>query len=467
MALPIFQRTVTDSKGNIVAGATVTVKSESTGLAASIFSDRAGSAALSNPFNTGADGLASFYAAPGEYRIEVASGAFSLTWRYQVLEGDIATKAVVDFPVKVASVSGLANANLVEGQAVELIGYHPDTTVGGGSGVVKTARHNGGTAISLTRSRPVDWSGDLTAWFADSGENELCFVRTSTVVSADMFGLDLGANQANLESFREKFTSRKNPSAVFPGIIGINNPDCGSVFDLASFGGQGISGFNPIGFVFHHYSNSRMIQMDNVGSNNEILYLKNANNPVRRSDQPSDFIGSAKFISLNRQESDGGGGVTGTLEGFYFSKDFEMVWPMQATGINTVRLWNNISAASGFWTHELKNTNEQQFLLRVDNGGTTPFSVEYFAPATNTQIKAHKSMQLQALDGTLFLKSSGIIRSDVPHRLQNYASGTLPTLTVGDRGCMAYVDDGAGAGNRFPAHWDGSAWLKVSDNTSA
>ncbi len=193
MALPIFQRTVTDNKGNIVVGATVTVKSESTGLVASIFSDRAGSAALSNPFTTGADGLASFYAAPGEYRIEVASGAFALTWRYQVFEGDIATKAVADFSVKVASVSDLASATLVAGQAVELIGYHDGTTVGGGSGVIKIARHNGGTAISLTREFPSDWTdqAQLTSWFADSGSDELCFVRTDHMpLSLTMFGVN-------------------------------------------------------------------------------------------------------------------------------------------------------------------------------------------------------------------------------------------------------------------------------------
>lgn len=87
MALPIFQRTVTDDAGNIVVGATVTVKYESTGLTASIFSDRAGTAALTNPFPTDENGLALFYAAPGEYRIEVSSGAFALTWRYYVITG--------------------------------------------------------------------------------------------------------------------------------------------------------------------------------------------------------------------------------------------------------------------------------------------------------------------------------------------------------------------------------------------
>ena len=94
---------------------------------------------------------------------------------------------------KIASVFDPAFANLVEGQAVELIGYHPDTTVGGGSGVVKTARHNGGTAISLSRAFPAVWgdnsTGEMDAWFADSGSDELCFVRLATSFLNDaMFG---------------------------------------------------------------------------------------------------------------------------------------------------------------------------------------------------------------------------------------------------------------------------------------
>lgn len=91
---------------------------------------------------------------------------------------------------KISSVSELSSSNLVEGDAVELIGYHEGTTVGGGSGVVKTARHNGGTAISLTRVFPTDWADQvqLTAWFADSGVDELCFIRVSNDIYIEDFG---------------------------------------------------------------------------------------------------------------------------------------------------------------------------------------------------------------------------------------------------------------------------------------
>ncbi len=97
---------------------------------------------------------------------------------------------------KVASVSTLSTAGLVEGQAVELLGYHANSTVGGGSGVITTARHNGGTAISLTRAFPTDWNDQeqLEVWFAESGSDELCSVRTNvTKIRTSYFGGSLSA----------------------------------------------------------------------------------------------------------------------------------------------------------------------------------------------------------------------------------------------------------------------------------
>lgn len=98
MALPIFQRTVVDDAGNVLAGATITIKNESTGLNATIYSDRNGSVPLTNPFTTGSDGLARFYAAPGEYRVQSVSGGTSVDWRYQVLTGTAAQSDVTTSP---------------------------------------------------------------------------------------------------------------------------------------------------------------------------------------------------------------------------------------------------------------------------------------------------------------------------------------------------------------------------------
>lgn len=88
-----------------------------------------------------------------------------------------------------SSIYDPAFANIKEGETVYLKEYHPGSGVGGGHGERKLARHNGGTAISLDRPRPVDWSGNLTAWFADSGADELCWMRTNLdYCTLEMFG---------------------------------------------------------------------------------------------------------------------------------------------------------------------------------------------------------------------------------------------------------------------------------------
>lgn len=75
-----WQRTIVDESGNVLPGATITVKRESTGANAVIFADEAGSQ-LQNPFTADAEGFARFYADGGTYQITATSGAFSKPWR--------------------------------------------------------------------------------------------------------------------------------------------------------------------------------------------------------------------------------------------------------------------------------------------------------------------------------------------------------------------------------------------------
>ncbi|MBX2849948.1 MAG: hypothetical protein KTR16_16605 [Acidiferrobacterales bacterium] len=114
--------------------------------------------------------------------------------------------------VKVASVSDLASTTLAEGQAVELIGYHEGANVGGGSGVIKSSRHDGVFNFSLSRTFPLDWDdqAQLAAWYLDSGADELCFSRTkeSKIINVIDGGLKEGGDatlilsNANYSKFR-------------------------------------------------------------------------------------------------------------------------------------------------------------------------------------------------------------------------------------------------------------------------
>jgi hypothetical protein len=83
MVLARWQATITDEEGNVLPGATVTVQREATGNPlAVLYSDRAGTTPLGNPFAADGDGFAAFHTAGGPVRITATSGAFSRTWRY-------------------------------------------------------------------------------------------------------------------------------------------------------------------------------------------------------------------------------------------------------------------------------------------------------------------------------------------------------------------------------------------------
>ena len=84
-------------------------------------------------------------------------------------------------------------------------------------------------------------------------------------------------------------------------VRGQNNVDSpAGVFDFANFAQQGKSGIAslPIGGVIHHYTDGKVLQIDNVGENNVIVTMVNANNTVRRPDKADTFFGSGYYLQL-------------------------------------------------------------------------------------------------------------------------------------------------------------------------
>lgn len=83
MALARWQANITDEAGNVLPVAQITVRQEVGGSPlASLFSDRAGTTPLGNPFNADADGFAAFHTAGGAYRIDATLNGITRTWRY-------------------------------------------------------------------------------------------------------------------------------------------------------------------------------------------------------------------------------------------------------------------------------------------------------------------------------------------------------------------------------------------------
>jgi hypothetical protein len=77
-----FQRTVVDETGAVIASPTIEVREQVTNALVSLYSDRDGASAISNPFTGTSGGLAAFHVAGGAYKITATSGAFTAEWTW-------------------------------------------------------------------------------------------------------------------------------------------------------------------------------------------------------------------------------------------------------------------------------------------------------------------------------------------------------------------------------------------------
>lgn len=82
MVLARWQRSVVDDSGDVQASPSIEVRRESDNALATIYSDRAGTTPLGNPFTGATDGFAFFYAVGDAYKITATKGSFSRIERY-------------------------------------------------------------------------------------------------------------------------------------------------------------------------------------------------------------------------------------------------------------------------------------------------------------------------------------------------------------------------------------------------
>lgn len=90
MARQAWQRTITDAAGNVLTGVQITVFQENGVTLATIYGQQTGGAALANPFSTGVQTSAKFYADPGRYVVR----AFKDGLTQEFTDVDISGKSV-------------------------------------------------------------------------------------------------------------------------------------------------------------------------------------------------------------------------------------------------------------------------------------------------------------------------------------------------------------------------------------
>ena len=133
----------------------------------------------------------------------------------------------------------------------------------------------------------------------------------------------------------------KAVSGDFDTNITVDTPVDSTAYgiDLHHSAGQGTA-TNRIAYVIHNYTDSVLAQFDNVGDN-DIVILKNANNPTLRPDKDPEYVGQGNFLRLIRAEFNGGVQTGPTL--FFIKPDAAMEWVYP----NTSATFRNTKANDG------------------------------------------------------------------------------------------------------------------------
>lgn len=188
-----FQRTIVDNTGAIIASPTITVRDQATNALVSIYSDRSGASALSNPFTGTSGGLAAFHVAGGSYKITATSGAFTAEWTWV----GIGTASEYDYnTIKKVLQNAQTSAYLLD---ITDLGKHISITTGGvtvpasvfSAGDIVTIYNNSASGQTITQGASVTLrlAGTATTGnrtLAQRGiANILCVASNEFVVSGD------------------------------------------------------------------------------------------------------------------------------------------------------------------------------------------------------------------------------------------------------------------------------------------
>lgn len=96
MARGVFQATIVDDLGNVVAGADVEVRDEASGDLVQLYDAITDGDELGNPVETDANGFVQFYAESGYYRITATLDAFEKEWRHVPIGAAASTSGEFD-----------------------------------------------------------------------------------------------------------------------------------------------------------------------------------------------------------------------------------------------------------------------------------------------------------------------------------------------------------------------------------
>lgn len=167
MTLARFQRTIVDDTGAVIASPTVTVRDQVTNGLVSIFSDRAGLTALSNPFTGTSAGLAAFHVEGGAYKITATSGAFTAEWTWV----GIGTASEYDYAAFIEYVDDEIDLVLADVAAAKTIPQNAKTSAYT-LAIGDVGKHISITTGGVTVPSGVFAAGDIVSIYNNSSSNQ-------------------------------------------------------------------------------------------------------------------------------------------------------------------------------------------------------------------------------------------------------------------------------------------------------
>lgn len=124
MALLRWQQNIVDAKGDVLEGAEVEIRDESSGALVSLFADIDGNTVKGNPIVTDSSGYAFAYMEPGRFKVTATSAdqKFSFSWRDVRLVNDYSEldQRINQRTIHVGSVAELEALSLVAGTSVRM-----------------------------------------------------------------------------------------------------------------------------------------------------------------------------------------------------------------------------------------------------------------------------------------------------------------------------------------------------------
>jgi hypothetical protein len=147
-AYACWQRTIVDASGDVVAGASIRVQIEGTNALATLYSDRAGTVTLTNPFPADSNGFAQFFVRGGAYKITASKSSFTQIWRYVGI-GTASEKDIGDLTAQSAGLT--PKGDWAAGTGYEI----GDAVENSGSGYICITAHT--SSSSSEPSIGADW----------------------------------------------------------------------------------------------------------------------------------------------------------------------------------------------------------------------------------------------------------------------------------------------------------------------